>query len=122
MRARRDDRPAVVVVLVTVPSIEVAERIAAAVVPERLAACVNIVPGLRSTFWWEGRAQTEEEVLLLVKSTADRLAALEDRVRTLHPYSIPEFIALPVVAGHEPYLAWVRDAVGAEGGGKSDQE
>lgn len=111
-----------VVVLVTVPSAEVGERIAAAVVPERLAACVNILPGLRSIFFWEGRVEDEQEVLLLMKTRAERLAALEARVRALHPYSVPGFIALPVVAGHEPYLAWVADSVTTKGGGTSDQE
>jgi periplasmic divalent cation tolerance protein len=112
----------VVVVLVTVPSAEVGERIAAAVVPEHLAACVNILPGLRSIFFWKGRVEDEPEVLLLMKTRADRLAALEARVRALHPYSVPGFVALPVVAGHEPYLAWVADSVTTKGGGTSDQE
>lgn len=116
---RADD---VVVVLVTVPSLEVGERIAAAVVPEHLAACVNILPGLRSIFSWEGRLEDEREVLLLIKTRADRLAPLEARIRAMHPYTVPEFIALPVVAGHQPYLAWVSDSVTAKGGGKSDQE
>jgi periplasmic divalent cation tolerance protein len=111
----------VLVVLVTTPSAEVAERIAAAVVPERLAACVNIVPGLRSVFAWEGRIEAAEEVLLLIKTRVDRLPALEARVRALHPYSVPEFIALPVVAGHEPYLTWVSESV-TKGGGQLDQE
>lgn len=111
-----------VVVLVTVPSADVGEKIAVAVVGERLAACVNIVPGVRSLFRWEGRVQDEPELLLVVKTTADRLPALETRVRSLHPYSVPEVIALPVVAGHEPYLAWVAESVKAKGGGEPDQE
>lgn len=112
----------VVVVLVTAPSAEAAERIAAAVVPEGLAAAVNIVPGLRSVFAWEGRVETAEEVLLLIKTRAGRLPALEARVRALHPYRVPQFIALPVVAGHEPYLAWVSESVTTKGGGQPDQE
>ena len=112
----------VVVVLVTAPSLEVGERIATAVVPEHLAACVNILPGLRSIFFWEGRVEDEREVLLLIKTRSDRLPALEARIRALHPYSVPGFIALPVVAGHEPYLAWVSDSVTTKGGGRSDQE
>jgi periplasmic divalent cation tolerance protein len=112
----------IVVVMVTAPSAEVGERIAAAVVPEHLAACVNIVPGLRSIFVWQGKVEDEREVLLLMKTRADRLGALEARVRELHPYTVPEFIALPVVAGHRPYLAWVADSVTTKGGGSSDQE
>lgn len=112
----------VVVVLVTVPSADVGARIAAAIVPERLAACVNILPGLRSVFLWQGRVEDEAEVLLLIKTRSDRLPALEARVRALHPYSVPELIALPVVAGHEPYLTWVSDSVSTKGGDAADQE
>ncbi len=109
----------VVVVLVTVPTAEVAERIAAMVVGEHLAACVNVVPGVRSLFRWEGRVQEESELLLAIKTTARRLRALEARVRALHPYSVPELIAVPVVAGHAPYLAWVSECV-EKGGGDPD--
>lgn len=116
------DAADIVVVLVTVPSREVGERIATAVVEAHLAACVNMVDGLRSIFYWEGRVQDEREVLLLVKTRGDRLARLEARIRALHPYSVPEFIALPVVAGHRPYLEWVSDCVTTKGGGQPDQE
>jgi periplasmic divalent cation tolerance protein len=112
----------VVVVLVTAPSEDVAERIAAAVVPERLAAAVNIVPNARSIFLWEGRVETASEALLVIKTRADRLEALERRVRDLHPYTVPGFVALPVVAGHAPYLAWISDSVTTKGGGTADQE
>ncbi len=111
-----------VVVLITVPSADVGEKIAVATVEEHLAACANIVPGLRSIFYWEGRVQDERELLLLLKTTADRLPSLEARVRSLHPYSLPEFIALPVIAGHQPYLAWVSESVSTKGGGGPDQE
>lgn len=112
----------IVVVLITVPSGEVGERIATALVNERLAACVSIVPGLRSIFIWEGRAQKEDELLLLAKTEAVRLGALEARVLALHPYSVPEILALPAVAGHAPYLTWVADCVTTKGGDESDQE
>lgn len=110
-----------VVVLVTVPTAEVAEKIGRTVVEERLAASVNIVPGLRSLYVWQGRLADERELLLLVKTRAERVAALETRVRALHPYAIPGVIAVPVVAGHGPYLAWIGDAV-TKGGGEPDQE
>lgn len=112
----------VVVVLVTVPSADVGEKMARAVVEEHLAACVNIAPGIRSFFWWEERVQEESELLLVVKTSPDQLPALEHRVRSLHPYSVPEFIALPVIGGLKPYLAWVSDAVTAKGGGAPDEE
>lgn len=111
-----------VVVLVTVPSAEVGERIAVAAVEERLAACANLVPGLRSIYRWEGRVQDESELLLLLKTTRERLGPLEARVRALHPYSVPEFVAVPVVAGHGAYLAWVAESVSTKGGGGPDQE
>jgi periplasmic divalent cation tolerance protein len=112
----------VVVVLVGAPSEDVAERIAAAVVPEHLAAAVNILPGVRSIFFWQGRVETASEVLLMIKTRADRLPALERRVRDLHPYTVPGFVALPVAAGHAPYLAWISDSVTTKGGGTADQE
>ena len=112
----------VVVVLITVPPCDIGERIAAELVEQRLAACVNIIPGLRSIFAWEGRIQEERELLLLVKTRVGRLSNLEARVRAMHPYSVPEILALPAVAGHEPYLAWVADSVTTKGGDASDQE
>lgn len=112
----------VVVVMITVPSGEVGERIATVLVEERLAACVNIIPGIRSIFSWEGRTQEERELLLLVKTQAGKVSDLETRVRDTHPYSVPEILALPAVAGYEPYLAWVADCVSTKGGDDSDQE
>ncbi len=100
------------VVLVTTPSPERAAEIARALVEERLAACGNVVPGLRSIYRWEGKVQDEEEALLLLKTTRARFEALRDRVLALHPYEVPEVIAVPVEAGHAPYLAWVGDGVG----------
>jgi periplasmic divalent cation tolerance protein len=110
------------VVLVTVPSEQVGRQIATAVVGESLAACVNIVPGVRSVFQWEGRLEDEPELLLLIKTGADRLDRLEARVRALHPYAVPEFIALPVTEGHRPYLDWVRGHGTTKGGGGPDEE
>jgi periplasmic divalent cation tolerance protein len=91
-------------------------------VPERLAAAVNVVPGVCSFFWWDGRMAEAGECLLLIKTGTARLPGLEARVRALHPYAVPAFVALPVVAGHAPYLAWVSDSVKTKGGGQPDQE
>jgi periplasmic divalent cation tolerance protein len=97
----------VLVVLVTAPSAEVAAGIARALVEERLAACGNVVPGLRSIYRWEGAVHDDAEALLLLKTTRGRFPALRDRVLALHPYQVPEVLALPVEEGSETYLAWV---------------
>lgn len=100
----------VCVVLVTAPSQEKAAELAHALVGEKLAACVNLVPGLRSIYRWEGAVEDASEVLLLVKTTHDRFDALHQRVLALHPYDVPEVVKLDVAAGHLPYLDWVRDS------------
>jgi periplasmic divalent cation tolerance protein len=97
----------VLVVLCTCPDEPTAERIARALVSERLAACVNRLPGIRSVYRWRGDVQDEPEVLMLIKTTRDRYQALEMRLKTLHPYDLPEIIALPVTIGLDAYLDWV---------------
>ena len=97
----------VVVVLITVPDAASADRIAQALVEERLAACVSRVGPLRSTYRWKGAIESSDELLLLAKSTAARFDELAARVRALHPYELPEIVALPVAAGFLPYLDWV---------------
>lgn len=97
----------IVVVLVTAPSLEVAEQVVTTVVEERLAACGNIVPGLRSIYRWQDAVQKDDEVLVLFKTTQETARELMGRVAEIHPYEVPEAIALPVVAGLPSYLAWV---------------
>lgn len=104
-----------VVVYVTAPDLDVATRLGRALVEEELAACCNLVPGVRSIYRWQGAVQEDGEVLLVIKTRAARLEALTARVVALHPYDLPEVIALPVAAGHLPYLAWVRAGAGGEG-------
>jgi periplasmic divalent cation tolerance protein len=87
--------------------VEEANQIARALVEERLAACVNILPGVRSVYCWQGSMEETDEHLLIIKAPAENFAALEARVRALHSYSVPEVLALPVVAGSEPYLDWL---------------
>lgn len=94
----------------TCPDAEVAERIARALVSSRLAACVNVVPGLRSIYRWKGGIESDAECLLLIKTTRERIDALSNMIRGQHPYELPEIIAVPVVAGHAPYLDWVRES------------
>lgn len=104
------------VVLVTTPSVEEGQSIARSLVTERLAACVNVVPGVRSLFFWEGQLQEETEALLVIKTCRERYAALQARILELHTYSVPEILALPVEAGSPAYLAWVRETACAGGG------
>ncbi len=98
------------VVLVTTPTPERAAEIARALVEERLAACGNVVPGLRSVYRWEGKVHEDAEALLVLKTTRARFEALRDRVLALHPYELPEVVALPVEAGSAPYLAWIAES------------
>ena len=95
----------------TCPDDASAARLAEALVEERLAACVNRLPGVSSTYRWEGKLSTGVEVLLLLKTTAARFEALKTRLLELHPYALPELIAVPVERGHAAYLDWVRAGV-----------
>lgn len=86
-----------------------ADRIARALVDERLAACVNVIPGVHSVYRWQGAVERADEVLLLVKTTNERLDALCARVRSLHPDELPELVAVEVAGGSPAYLAWVAE-------------
>jgi periplasmic divalent cation tolerance protein len=97
----------VMVVLVTVPTAEEGRKLARATVDGHVAACGNVVPGLVSIYRWEGAVQEDEEAMVVLKTTQARLSALKERVVELHPYDVPEILALPVADGHEPYLDWV---------------
>jgi periplasmic divalent cation tolerance protein len=99
------------IVLVTVPSRDDGERIAEALVGERLAACVNIVGPIRSIYRWQGEISRDDESLLLIKTTRARYAALEARVKALHSYDVPEVVALPIEMGSAAYLEWLRGNV-----------
>jgi periplasmic divalent cation tolerance protein len=98
---------AVQVAFITAPDPETAAGIARALVEERLAACVNLVPGVRSIYRFEGKIHDEGETLMIVKTRADRAAALAARVRALHPYEVPEVLCLAAAGGSAPYLSWV---------------
>ncbi|MEE8473890.1 MAG: divalent-cation tolerance protein CutA [Myxococcota bacterium] len=98
----------VCVVLITAPDGDTAAGIGRTLVEERLAACVNVVPGVRSLYRWQGSVREDVELLLFVKTRVDRMPALAARVRELHPYDVPEVLALPAVGGSEEYLDWVR--------------
>jgi periplasmic divalent cation tolerance protein len=102
----------VVVVLVACPDEEAAATIAGRLVEERLAACVHVTAEGSSIYRWKGSVEKARELLLVIKARADRLDALASRIVALHPYEVPEVLALPVASGLAPYLDWVR----AEGG------
>ena len=99
-----------VVVLTTLPADTDGQALAAALVDERLAACVNLLPAMESVYRWEGRVEHETERQLVIKTSRDRVVALWDRVRELHPYEIPEFLVLSIVDGNEAYLRWVGES------------
>jgi periplasmic divalent cation tolerance protein len=96
------------VVLMTAPDAATAESLAARLVEARLAACASVLPGVVSLFWWEGEVQRAAEALVVMKTAADRVDALIARAQEIHPYDVPEVIALPIEAGLPAYLDWVR--------------
>ena len=97
-----------IVILTTCAEAVDAERMARALVDGRLAACVNVVPGVRSFYHWKGATQSGEEFLLIIKTSLDLFGALRAEMEKLHPYEVPELLALPVVAGAENYLSWLQ--------------
>lgn len=96
---------------ITAPNFVKSRQIGKTLVQERLAACVNIIRGVRSIFFWKGKVENTGECLLMIKTRKSHFARLAKRVRSLHPYSVPEIIALPITAGHRPYLNWIKDSV-----------
>jgi len=105
----------VILALTTCSDEASAQEIATALVQERLATCVNRVGGIRSTYIWDARLQDEAEILLIMKTTAARLEALQERLNTLHPYELPELLVIAVAGGNERYLDWVRMGVAGKG-------
>ena len=93
--------------LVTAPDLKTARRLARAALGARLIACANLVPRIESHYWWQGRIERSAEVLLVLKTTAARLARLEKLVLAEHPYDTPEFIVLPLLGGSKRYLDWL---------------
>jgi periplasmic divalent cation tolerance protein len=104
-----DDAAATAVVFSTAPSAEVAETIARALLDERLIACASLLPGVTSLYRWQGAVQRDAEVLMVMKTRRERVPALLRRLPGLHPYDVPEALALPVVDGLPAYCRWVMD-------------
>jgi periplasmic divalent cation tolerance protein len=99
--------PAPRLALTSCPTTEVAQRLARALVDERLAACVTVLPGARSTYRWEGHVEEADELVCLIKTSADRVDALRARLPALHPYAVPELVVIEITGGLPAYLAWV---------------
>lgn len=99
--------PSARIVLTTVANIEEATRLGRALVEERLAACVTLIPAVESIYRWQGKIESSAETLLVIKTASDRITALEARLGELHSYETPEFLVLAVESGSHPYLAWL---------------
>ncbi|KAF5185968.1 Divalent-cation tolerance protein cuta [Thalictrum thalictroides] len=99
-----------IVVYVTVPNTESGKKLAASIVKEKLAACVNRVPGIESVYEWKGEIQTDSEELLIIKTRESLLNPLTEHIKANHEYDLPEVIALPILGGNLPYLEWIKNS------------
>ncbi|CAL9100553.1 unnamed protein product [Musa textilis] len=99
-----------IVVYVTVPNKEAGMKLAESIIKEKLAACVNRVPGIESVYWWDGKVERDAEELLIIKTRESLLGALTQHVKSNHEYDVPEVIALPITGGNEKYLQWIKDS------------
>ena len=100
-----------IVIFVTVGNSNDAATLAKSLVEKRLAACVTLLPGVASWYWWEGKVTEDQEVLLMMKTSRDKFAALEKEVLRLHSYAVPEVIALQIVEGSKNYLNWIEESL-----------
>ena len=99
------------VVLVTTPNRTTSEKLSKLFVQRKVAACVNIVPGLKSRYWWKGRMETAKEELLFIKTNSKKLSKLKEMIRKNHPYTVCEILALPVADGNSIYLKWINESL-----------
>ncbi|KAG5018877.1 hypothetical protein AAZX31_06G090200 [Glycine max] len=99
-----------IVVYVTVPNKDAGKKLAESIVKEKLAACVNRVPGIESVYQWEGKIQTDSEELLIIKTRQSLLEALTEHVKANHEYDVPEVISLPITGGNLKYLEWIKES------------
>lgn len=100
-----------IVIFSTCANIKEAQKIAAALVKNKLVACANIIDKIESVFWWQGKVDRAKEVLLVIKSRQSRLDKITRQIKSLHSYKVPEIIALPIIAGYKPYLEWINESV-----------
>ncbi len=103
-----------ILILNTTDTPHLAQEIASALVEAHEAACVNIIPGIRSIYRWQGKVCDEGECLLLIKSTKEKFEAIRDTIRRLHSYEVPEIIAVPITAGDPGYLAWLTSSISSQ--------
>jgi periplasmic divalent cation tolerance protein len=103
-----------IVVVSTTDTLKLAKEIAAALIEDHAAACVNIIPGIHSVYRWEGKVIEDEEFLLLIKSVEEKFEAIRSKICSMHTYQTPEIIALPITAGDTNYLDWLRKQLLAE--------
>jgi len=99
-----------IVVYVTVPNNEAGKKLSESIIKEKLAACVNRVPGIESVYWWDGKVQTDSEELLIIKTRESLLDALTEHVKHNHEYDVPEVISLPITGGNLKYLEWIKNS------------
>jgi len=99
------------VIFVTAPDKKQARQIANKLIKTKLAACVNIIPGVESTFSWKGKIDSAKELLLIIKSKESKLPKIIKTVKSLHSYEVPEIIALPIIAGNKEYLRWIDECI-----------
>ncbi|MGB9671982.1 MAG: divalent-cation tolerance protein CutA [Candidatus Bathyarchaeales archaeon] len=101
-----------ILVIVTTANKAEAEKIARALLDERLIACANIIGPAHSLFWWHGKIESAEEHVILMKTRKSLFAELSERVKALHSYEVPEIIAIPIIEGFEPYMKWIDNSLG----------
>lgn len=93
-----------------VPSQDVADKISTSLLSEKLVACVNTIPGIKSSYWWEGKIAHDQELLLMMKTRSTLISMVTDKIKKLHPYDVPEVIFQPIVAGNDKYLEWIGES------------
>jgi len=98
------------VIYVTVPDENAAARVTESVVDSKLVACVNAIPGIKSTYLWKGQVTTDQEILLMMKTRTELFDRLQETIKTQHPYETPEIISVPITNGIQSYLDWIRDS------------
>ncbi len=110
-KIKKGESMSYIVVYVTTPDFDVSKKIADTVVKEKLGACVNITSKINSTYYWQGNIENDDEYLLIIKTREDRFNQLEKRIKELHPYTVPEIIAMPIVRGSQDYLKWIDETL-----------
>jgi periplasmic divalent cation tolerance protein len=109
------EKPEYIIIMITSRDAEEADQIAELILEQRLAACINVIPGVNSSFWWEGEIKKAQESLLIVKTGADQLPEIIQSVKAVHSNSVPEIIVLPIIGGNLDYLDWIENELSETG-------